>query len=224
MAAAEDVYLLEENGDLVAVAASEAETRTATDDEYETEERWRADIDAPRPPLAADESGAYVVKEGGLLAVREGSAEWAVDLPGTPEALAAVEGGVVALTPDVVVGVTTDGRDSWRVDVADTASITSADGRVAVRKPDELQVVRSSDGGQSWSVDLDGGGLPAMTDEVVYATAYGRVHAFDAETGTERWGSGTSYAVSSPLVATPESVYAVGDRCEAIAVDGSGKL
>lgn len=223
VAAAEDVYLLGGNGDLVAVAATEAESRTATDDENETEERWRAEMDAPRPPLAADERGAYVAQEGGLLAVREGSAEWTVDLPGTPEALEAVEGGVVALTPDAVVGVAGDGRDSWRIDVADTATIVPAGGRVAVREPAELRVVRSSDGSDRWSVDLDGNGPPAMTDGVVYATEYGRVHAYDVETGTERWTSEANYAVSSPLVAAPEGVYAVGDYCEAVAVDGSGE-
>lgn len=222
VAAAEDVYLLDVNDDLLAMRVTESESRTASGGEYETGVRWRADLDDPRPPLAADGRGAYVAREDGLLAVREGAVEWSVDLPGTPEALVAVEGVVVASTPGTVVGVSADGRGRWRVDVAGTASMAAAGGRVAVRDSNELRVVRSTDGGDPWVVDL-GGGTPATTDEVVYATEYGRVHAFDAETGEELWASGANRAVSSLLVAAPEGVYAVDDHCEAVAVDGDGE-
>lgn len=217
-----DAYLLDGNGDLVAVAATEVDGRTSSGDGYETGVRWRAGLEDPRPPLSADGRGVYVARKGGLLAVREGTVEWSVDLPGTPGSLLAVDGGVVASTPDAVVGLPADGRDRWRVDAEGTASLAAAGERVVLRYADRLRAVRATDGGDPWTVDFPGSGPLATTEDVVYAASYGRVHAFEAGTGNERWATDSSHVRSSPLVAAPEGVYVVED-CEAVAVDGDGE-
>lgn len=225
-AAGETVYVLDLNDSVVAIEATEVESRTETDDEYETETRWSVAVTGARPSLAADEMGAYLARGGGLLAVREGSVAWNLDLPETPETLVAVEGGVVASLPGAAVAVAADGSDRWRIDTNGVSTVAAASGRTAVHDGDRLRVRRSLDGAESWSVDIGGPGRPAVTAETVYVTEYGRVRAFDAASGAERWASEPTAGISPPLIPAPkgEGVYtASAADCMAVAVDADGE-
>lgn len=161
--------------------------------------------------------------DGGLIAVRDGTVAWKVDLPSAVESVFAVDETILVTTGEEVLALTSSGSEHWRIETDDLATLAIAGETVGIRDGRRITARELTSGDQLWMAETDGpGGPPAMAGDRLYVTDRGGVRAFDAANGDMEWHSDVSVGVKPPLVAAPEGVYGVSGRCKTVAVDENG--
>lgn len=222
--ASDPVYLLDERGYLVAIAAV-----PVTDDELGVErseetELWRVLLDDSRPPIASDERGAYVPAGDGLVAIREGEVAWELDVGPEIESIVVTGEAILVTTGVEVLALSPSGSERWRVEVDASPSFAVAGERVCIQGRRRITVRDLASGEELWTDEFGGfGGPPATFEDRVYVVDRTEISAYDAVDGGRLWqADGVTGGLEFPLVAAPEGVYGVRRGCEVVAIDGSG--
>ncbi|GAB7093175.1 hypothetical protein JCM30237_03270 [Halolamina litorea] len=179
------------------------------------EPRWRRRIEADGAgrtfagPVAVHDGTLYLGSHSGstglvALDARTGEEQWRVSTGAVTVGPVVDDGLVVVQSYGLVEAFDTDGDRRWSFNVPEESAYPIAVGneRVYVSGRQGLQAV-TRDGNRAWRVD-GVSGTPTVVGDAVFVRGEGRLSAFDAADGSERWavhqrGSGDAIVLENAV-------------------------
>lgn len=209
-------------------------------DDVQKQWEFNAQSEIYTAPAVVDETIYVANADGVLYAVRNGTAEWHVELPNENNTSNDTHLSSPSVSDDIVyigslngtIYAISEGEVEWRRDVGGEirSSPTVKNEMVYFGSTDgNIYALDAATGEQAWTVETEAEiiGTPAVEDNTVYIglsnTPYGNdtFYAIDASNGETKWSIETENDISDTAAVDNDTIFIADSRGILYALDGS---